>query len=55
MKNIIDLQSCVVCTKIGIHWLCSTCEKRIHHPSVYMKVVAHRERLDKLVSGKGIK
>ena len=47
MKNIIDLKSCVVCNKIGIHWLCNTCEKRQHHPSVYMKIVAYRDKLNK--------
>ena len=46
-KYIINFQSCVVCTKLGIHWLCHTCEKRIHHPSVYVKVERYRDKLNK--------
>jgi hypothetical protein len=50
MNNIINLQSCVVCTKIGIHWLCHKCESRIHHPSVYVKVERYRDMLNKKLS-----
>ena len=50
MTNIINLQSCVVCEKIGIHWLCSKCESRIHHPSVYTKVEAYRDKLNQKLS-----
>jgi hypothetical protein len=54
MKNIINLVSCVSCNKVGIHWLCSTCEKRQHHPSVYMKIVAQREKLDSILKKSSI-
>jgi len=50
MNNIINLKSCVVCDKLGIHWLCSKCESRIHHPSVYLKVEAYRDSLNKKLS-----
>jgi hypothetical protein len=51
MNNIINLQSCVVCTKIGIHWLCHKCESRIHHPSVYVKVERYRDKINQKLSG----
>lgn len=50
MNNIINFQSCVVCTKIGIHWLCHKCESRIHHPSVYVKVERYRDRINQKLS-----
>lgn len=50
MNNIINLVSCVVCEKLGLHWLCHTCEKRIHHPSVWNKVEEHRKKIDRLVN-----
>lgn len=50
MSNIINLVSCVACDKIGVHWLCSKCEKRIHHPSVYSKVARFRDKLSQKLS-----
>ena len=50
MNNIITLQSCVVCSKVGIHWLCTKCESRIHHPSVYVKVERYRDKLNQKLS-----
>jgi len=50
MNNIITLVNCVVCDKIGIHWLCSKCESRIHHPSVYCKVENYRASINKKMS-----
>jgi hypothetical protein len=50
MNNIINLQNCVACSKIGIHWLCTKCESRIHHPSVYVKVERYRDKLNKKLS-----
>lgn len=50
MNNIINLQNCIVCSEIGIHWLCHKCEKRIHHPSVYVKVERYRDMLNQKLS-----
>jgi hypothetical protein len=50
MNNIITLQNCIACKTTGIHWLCSKCESRIHHPSVYVKVERYRDMLNKKLS-----
>ena len=55
MTNIVNFVSCVGCKKIGIHWLCSKCETRVHHPSVYNKVLEYRKQLDELLDKAGIK